>query len=213
MTTDRFVHLINRTHLIYLGLLPSLATFALVSTYGHPAPLLLLVGGVIVTGVYLAASFSYTVLPSSVIGSLWALLDGPLFALTARGWEGTPWSFFVEGFLIDALALWTAILGLTLVSSAPSPGQRAASFGLALVAIGALLSLFVPYGRDALLGHWSRLGWILAGVVETTVVLYQMLNTGQPVRMDVDAAGIYIAVMVVIWVGAMCAGAAIYGAR
>lgn len=207
---DRVLAAVNRIHLIYLGLMPPLATFALVRTYGHRAPALLLSGGIVVTAVYLAASYSYTMLPGSIPASLWALLDGPLFALTARASSPCAWSFVIEGFLIDAVALWLAILALTLVSDAPSPWQRGASFLLALIALGSLISLFFPYLVDtATSGGWS-LCWIAVGVVETTFVLYRLLDAGKPVRLDDDVAGVYIAVMVVIWVIAMSAGVALH---
>ncbi len=205
-TQDRVVAVVNRIHLVYLGLMPSLATFALVKTHGHRAPALLFFGGIVVTAVYLAASHSYTVLPSSIPASLWALVDGPLFALAARASSPSAWSFAIEGFLIDAVALWLAILALTLVSGAPSPWQRGASFGLALVALACLLSLFVPYALDTAASGWWSISWVGAGVLETTIVLYRLLSTGEPIRPETDVAGIYIAVMTMIWVTAMSAG-------
>ncbi len=72
---DRLLAAVNRTHLIYLGLLPSLATYALVRMCGHGAPALLFLGGIVVTAVYLAACYSYTTLSGSIPASLWALLD------------------------------------------------------------------------------------------------------------------------------------------
>ncbi len=203
-------HIVNRIHLVYLGLLPSLTTFFLVRRYGHRAPFALFIGGIIVTAVYLAASYSYTMLPSSALASCWALVDGPLFALVGRSWQAPAWTFIVEGFFIDAVALWLAILALCLVSPAPSSWQRGASFCLALIALASLLSLFVPYTTDLWDGRLLRLGWLLVGVVETTALLYRLLDGGNPIRPDVDRAGLYVAVLTVAWVIAMSAGMALH---
>ena len=43
----RLTHLIGRTHLIYLGLLPALATFAVLRAYSYGAYFLLFLGGVV----------------------------------------------------------------------------------------------------------------------------------------------------------------------
>jgi len=206
-------HIVNRIHLVYLGLLPSLTTFFLVRRYGHGAPFALFIGGVIVTAVYLATSYSYMVLPSSLLASLWTLVDGPLFALAGRSWQAPAWTFIVEGFFIDAAALWLAILALCLVSPAPSRGQRVASFSLALIALASLLSLLVPYATEIWDGRMLRLGWLLVGVVETTAMLYRLLDNDNLVRSDVDRAGLYVAVLTVVWVIAMSAGMALHGAR
>jgi hypothetical protein len=206
------VRVINHIHLVYLGVLPALTTFFLVRRYGHPAPFALFIGGIVVTAVYLAASYSYTALPASVLASVWALVDGPLFALASRSWHTPAWAFIVEGFFIDAVALWLAILALCLVSPAPSPWQRGASFFLALIALAALLSLFVPYATDVLELRAARLGLRLIGIAEATAVLYRLLNAGDLVRADFDRAGIYVGSLVVLWVIGMSAGMALYGA-
>ncbi|HID64751.1 MAG TPA: hypothetical protein EYP49_18695, partial [Anaerolineae bacterium] len=64
---SRLVHTINRVHLIYLGLLPSLATFVLLRRYGNRWPFLIFIGGVALVSVYLTVVYHYTHLPSSVV--------------------------------------------------------------------------------------------------------------------------------------------------
>ena len=59
----RLLRVVDYAHLVYLGVLPSLATFSLLYAYGHPAPLLLFLAGTAAVGVYLAAVYSYTPRP------------------------------------------------------------------------------------------------------------------------------------------------------
>ena len=180
MKKIQFVRIVNRIHLIYLGLLPSLATWALLWRYGYPWPFLLFIGGVAMTGVYLVSVYHYTPLPSSLPGSLWVLCDGPLFALAAQGatlsGRNITLSSAIEGFLIDGLALWLTILLLTLLSSRPSPGQRVASLGLGGVVLGVILSLFWPYVSETLWGSWMRVGWLLGGMVEGMLARYRLMQ-------------------------------------
>ena len=207
---QRVVQIANQVHLVYLGLLPSVATFVLLQTYGHQAPFLLLIGGVVLTAVYLAVTYSYARLPTSVPASLWALIDGPLFALAAPRTAKGPLSFAVNGFLIDAVAFWCAIVVLAFVASEPLPWQRVASVGLGLLALAALASLAAPYVLHILeTSTWATL-WLPLGILEGTALIYPLLHAGDLERADGDGAGVYIAVMIVIWVAAMCAGVALH---
>ena len=207
---DRVVKIANQVHLIYLGLLPSAATFVLLLTYGHRAPSLLFIGGVVLTAVYLAVTYSYTRLPTSIPASLWALLDGPLFALAAPKAVTVPFPFAVNGFLIDGMAFWCAIIVLALVAPDPLPWQRVASVGLGLLALAALASLAAPYVGQAVGSAGWAAAWLLVGILEGIALIYPLLRSGDLVRSDVDGAGTYIAVMIVIWVAAMCAGLAFH---
>ena len=208
----RLVQIANRVHLVYLGLLPSAATLVLLLTYGHRAPFLLLIGGVVLTAVYLAVTYTYTRLPTSLPASLWALLDGPLFALAAPNSAAGPLSFAVNGFLIDGVAFWCAIVVLAFVATQPLPWQRVASVGLGLVALAALASLAAPYVRQTIeTSGWATL-WLPVGILEAAALIYPLLRGGDVERADVDRAGVYIAVMIVLWVAAMCAGLALHAA-
>jgi len=205
--SKKLVTYVNRVHLIYLGLLPSLATLAVLRIYGHPQPFLLFVCGVAAVSVYLAVIYSYARLPETLPLSLLVLLDGPLFALVSWASGQGAWPLFaVEGFLVDGIAVWLAILGLSLVSPEPTPEQRVATVGIMLAALGITLSLFWPYVRDVLWGQWFQVSWLAGGVAEGIFVWGRLLNAQALARKDEDAAGLYIAILVMVWVGCMIAG-------
>jgi hypothetical protein len=206
------IHLVNRVHLVYLGVLPSLATFAMLHRYGYRWPFLLFIGGVAMMGVYLVSVYYYTRLPPSVPVSLWVLLDGPLFALAAQGFRTCDLSFAIEGFLIDGLALWLTILALALTSPLPSPGQRAASLGIGLVALGVILSLFWPY-VSGMWGNWFWLIWLVVGIVEGGVARYGLLKSGAAVRLEEDGSILYVALLVMLWVVVMNVSIALHNGR
>jgi len=199
----RLARTVGKAHLIYLGLLPSLATFALLYTYGHPAPLLLFFGGTVAVSVYLAVIISYTPLPSSTALSLFVMLDGPAWVLLSLlSKEVTLPVFAVEGFLVEGTAIWVSTLVLALRSYKPTRGQRVASVALMLVALAATASLVSPYVRDVLWGEWLSLTWLGLGVVEALIVNYKLLERDAVVR-DSDSSAIYIAVLVMVWVGSL----------
>jgi hypothetical protein len=195
--------MIGKAHLVYLGLLPSFATFALLYAYGHPALPLLFLGGTVAVGVYLAVIISYTPTPSSVPLSLFVMLDGPAWVLLSLASKelALP-SFAIEGFLVDGTAIWLSTLVLALRSYKPTRGQRVASVAFMLVALAATASLVWPYLRDVLWGEWLSVLWLGLGVVEALVVNYKVLERDEVVR-DSDSGGIYIAVMVMVWVGSL----------
>lgn len=211
---ERIGQTVGHLHLIYLGLLPSLATFAVVRTYGYPMPFLLFVVGVAAVGVYLAAVYNYTRLPQSKIGNLTALLDGPLFILVARRLSfAMPLGFAIEGYLVDGLAVWLGILWLALTSSLPTRNQRAASIAIMSAILAITVSLVWPYVRDVLWGTWESLGWLSLGLVEATAVRTRLLRSG-PTQRSVDDKGIlYIALLTLAWVGAMFTGVVLHDIR
>jgi hypothetical protein len=201
------MEVIGRFHLIYLGLLPSLATFALLRVYGFAYPFVLFIVGTAVVSVYLAATYSYTRLPQSLGANLFVLLDGPFFALL--GWGGqsaSPLAFAIEGFLVDGTAVWLAILGLSIASTLPTPGQRAASIGIMVAGLGVVTAVFWPYLRDNLWGHWFQAGALVAGIGEAMFVWYRLLQAEATVRGNDDGSILYIALLILVWVGAMIAG-------
>jgi hypothetical protein len=198
---------LGKAHLIYLGLLPSVATFALLYTYGHPAPFLLFLGGIVAVSVYLAVIISYTAIPSSPWLSLLILLDGPAWAtlslLSKR--VGLP-VFAIEGFLIDGTAIWLSTLFLALRSYKPTTGQRVASVALMIVALAATTSLVWPYLQDVLWGEWLSLLWLGLGIIEALIVNYKLLERDVVVR-NSDSSTLYIAVLVMVWVGSLVGNA------
>ena len=64
----QFIRLVGRAHLLYLGLLPSLATFALLRTYGCPARFMLFIAGVAAVGIYLLHRQSKEVRRQTIVG-------------------------------------------------------------------------------------------------------------------------------------------------
>lgn len=210
MPTDRFklrlTSILGHAHLIYLCLLPTLSTFAVLYVYGHPVPLLLFIGGTAAVGVYLAVTVSYT-RPSKSIG--WALLvlfDGPVWALlSVFSKDVTSMGFAIEGFLVDGVAIWLSILILALHSEKPTRRQRIASVGFMLVALAATLSLIWPYYRDNLNGEWLSLGLLAAGILEAAIVHSKVLKKDEVIR-DSDTTAGFIIVFILLWVGSMNVG-------
>ena len=209
----RPIKIVGRAHLIYLGLLPSLATLAVLHMYGYPLPFLLFTVGVAAVGVYLAVTWSYTALPNSVLGNLWGLLDGPLFVLLGRrGAPGGALGFAIEASMIDGIAIWAAILWLSAVSAKPTPGQRVASLGIMVAILAMIGSLFWPYVRDVLWGDWLLVASLAVGCAESVFFRVRMLDAEAVVREDMDASTLYIAGLVMLWVASMIAGMVIHEA-
>lgn len=206
MKRPHVVQFINWLHRLYLGLLPSLATFVLLRRYGYRWPFLLFIGGVALIGVYLAVIYYLTPLPDSVPRSLWVWLDGPLFAVVAQGVGSIDLGFFIKGFFIDALALWLAILLLALLSSRPTSGQRTGSLGISVGVLGVILSLFWPYVIETLWQDRLRMVWLLAGIIEGAMVRYRLLQTDESIQADEEGGILYIALLLLLWVGALSAG-------
>ena len=200
---QRFARFIGQAHLIYLGLLPSFATFALLYTYGHPAPFLLFLGGTVAVSVYLAVIVAYTPLPTSPVLSLIIMFDGPAWVLLSLlSKEVVLPGFAIEGFLIDGTAVWVSTLYLAVSSYKPTPGQRRASVAFMLVALAATASLAFPYLRDVLWGEWLSMMWLGLGIVEASIITFKVLEQDVPVRND-DTNAIYIAVLIMVWVGSL----------
>jgi hypothetical protein len=199
--------LLGKAHLIYLGLIPSVATFALLYNYGHPAPFLLFLGGTVAVSVYLAVIVSYTAIPTSPWLSLLILLDGPAWAtislLSKKVWLPV---FAIESFLIDGTAIWLSTFLLALRSYKPTTGQRVASVALMIVALLATASLVWPYLRDVLRGQWLSLIWLGLGVIEALIVNYKLIERDEVIRNN-DISSVYIAVFVMIWVGSLVGNA------
>ena len=207
----QLLQVIDRFHLLYLGLLPCLATVAVLRAYSYPLPFLLFIFGVAGVGIYLAVTWRYTSVPSSPLVGLWMLLDGPLFVLVGgRGEQVVPLGFAVEAFFVDGLAIWSAILFLAMVSWKPTRGQRVASIVILVVVLGVTGTLFWPYVRDVIWGRWLLVASLAAGFAEGTYMRVRTLDTGAVVRETGDRDILYIAGLVMLWVASMIAGMALY---
>jgi hypothetical protein len=202
----RLTKILGHAHTVYLGLLPALATFSLLYLYGHPAPLLLFIGGTAAVAVYLAVVSSYTPMPTSLGWALLVLLDGPLWALLSLlSKKITPFAFAIEGFLVDGTAIWIAILILALRSQLPTKEQRVASVLFMLAALGATASLVWPYCREAFSEQWLSAGLLVAGVIESTIVRFKVLKEDKVLR-GADATTTYLIVLLLAWVASMILG-------
>ncbi|MCP4542724.1 MAG: hypothetical protein GY832_36845 [Chloroflexi bacterium] len=202
---DRIHRIVERVHLIYLGLLPALATFAVLAAYGHPVILLVFLGGIVAVSVYLAVVVSYTRSPSSLAVTLFILLDGPVCAVLAQLSGGAPYAFAINSFLVDGLAVWVAIVWLAVTTSRPTEGQRIATVFFALVAVVTVISVFWPYLRESVLGEWNRLGWLLIGMIEAVIARHYLLKADDVVR-DQDISVPYILILLFVWIAALTAG-------
>ncbi|MCA9971658.1 MAG: hypothetical protein KC425_15645 [Anaerolineales bacterium] len=203
---NRHADTLDRIHLLYLGLLPALATAAALQRDGYRFPFLLFIAGVAAVGVYLAATYSYTPRPKSLPATLWVLLDGPLFVLAGRGVAERPFAFAIDAFLVDGSALWLAILWLALFSDLPGRGQRTASVGIMLVALGVTASLFWPYLQESFGGRPLPLAGLLFGIAEGAFMRVRLLGKGAVLRPESDFSILYIALLVMAWVGALALG-------
>lgn len=200
---SRLTFILGHIHLIYLGLLPALATFGLLYTYGYPTPLFifLLIGGTTAVGVYVAVLFYYTPRPISLGWAIFVLLDGPVCALLSLYSKRVfPLGFAVEAFIVDGTAICLAILAIAYRRG----GARAAE-GWMLLALAVTASLVWPYFRDDLWGRWVSLGLLGGGMLEAAFVRYKQMERDEAPRHS-DAIAAYIVVLLLLWVGAMIAG-------
>jgi hypothetical protein len=200
---SRLTLILGHVHLIYLGILPALATFGLLYTYGYPSPLFifLLIGGTAAVSVYVVVLFSYAPLPPSLGWAIFVLLDGPMCALLSLSSKRVfPLGFAVEAFIVDGIAVCLSILVI-----AYKWGGANAAVGWMLLALTATASLVWPYFRDDLWGQWVSLGLLVGGILEATLVRSQQLERDEAARHP-DTVAVYIVILLLTWVGAMIAG-------
>lgn len=202
---------LENAHLFYLGLLPALATFALLRQYGHPAPFWLFLGGTVAVSVYLAVVAHYTSPPGSVIQGVLVLLDGPLWLLASHFTAARPvltLGFAVETFVLEGSAVWLAILWLAFTSPWPTRGQRWASAGLMLIAAGVIGALAWPYLQTAF-GVGLRGFWLLAGILQAVIVRVKVL--ARDPRNAHDGSILYIVGGIAAWIAALSLGIVLHG--
>ncbi len=195
---------IESARLVYLGLLPALATFAVLTVYGHRFPFLVFLGGIVVVSVYLAVVVSYTRSSSPAV-ALFTLLDGPLCALLAQLAGGNPYSFAIDSFLVDGITIWLAIVWLAVTTSRPTKEQRISTVFFALAAVGTVFSVFWPYARESVWGEWGKLCWLTIGIVEAIITHHYLLKADEVAR-DEDVSVPYIVILLFVWIAALIAG-------
>ena len=208
MWLDRVRRAVENVHLVYLGLLPALATFSLLVVYGHPAPMVLFLSGVAAVSVYLVVVFNYTRPARSLKTALFILLDGPFWTVLSTLAGGPSFSFAADAFLIDGVAIWLAIVWLAVGTSRPSKEQRIATIGFALFAVGGMLFAFWPYLREYVLGEWVRSFSVGMGLVEAVVARHCLLEVDEPVRGEKCME--YILILLSVWIVAFCVGNILY---
>jgi hypothetical protein len=211
-TDGRLLRALDRAHVVYLGILPVVATFSLLYAYGHPAPMLLFLAGTAAVSVYLAATYAFTPRPRNVFVALFVLLDGPAWAaLSLFLKDARPLAFAVNGFLVDGTAVWVSVLVLALRSDLPTREQRWASVGIMLVALAAVYSLAWPYCRDLSHGRWGAASLFLLalGAAQGALTRYSLYE-GERVVRDENANAAYIVVFIVAWIASLMAGNALH---
>src|SRR4051812_12675203 len=170
---------IGYIHLVYLGLLPSLATFTLLYKYGYPIPLLLFLGGAVAVSVYIAVILFYTPMPGSVGWGLWILLDGPiLVVLSLLTKKSFAIDYVVEGFIVEGTAIWLSIL----ILAARFPRQRLAAIGYMLLSLTVSLSLVYPYFQNTIHDQWASFSLLAIGIVESFGVRFKQLRRDEKGR-------------------------------
>ncbi|KAA3661206.1 MAG: hypothetical protein DWQ04_17095 [Chloroflexi bacterium] len=205
------INIVGWVYLIYLALLPSLATFATMRTYGwwygDFKIMIAFLVGIGAVGVFVAAIWSYQPLPNSLLRLLFLLLDGPLFVLLSQGRGVNPWAFAIEGYLVDGTAVWLAIFWLALRSSKPTPGQRKASMAIMLALIMGIWGFFWPYLQAELTG-W-RVAWLMVGAIEGTLIRYVPFKKEAVLRGE-QIAPMLIVVFVLLFIAALFGGNVFY---
>jgi hypothetical protein len=203
---EKLVRIIGKIYLFYLGVLPALATFAILWAYSYPWFFCLFLGGVAGVGVYLATVMSYTPIPKSLPWLLLALLDGPLFVLISLRNNFHPLAFAIEGYLIDGTAIWLSILFLAFVSDLPTREQRIASIAIMFVILGLMGSIFWPYWQEYLWGNWTRIFWLATGVGQATWLNFGRFQRAEVLRQESDGGILFIVGSLMVWLLALIVG-------
>jgi hypothetical protein len=171
---------------------------------------LLFFGGIVAVSVYLAVVISYTRPARSLGVALFVLLDGPFWVLLSRSTSSIELlSFAIDGFLVDGVAIWLAIVGLAITTSRPSQEQRIATVGLALLAVSSIMFAFRPYLQEQVLGQGVRALGLVLGMMEAVIARQYLLEADEVVR-DEMTVGAYIVVLLFLWIIALSAGNIIY---
>jgi hypothetical protein len=205
--TTKIRALVHTIYIIYLGLLPALATFVLLRRYGYSLPLLLFLGGTVAAAVYIAVVNYYTPPPRSIAAGLFVLFDGPIWvAFSMLSKHSIPAGAVIEGFIVEGTAIWLSIF----VLAAKFPRQRLAAIGYMLLSLAITASLVYPYFRDNLQGQAVSLSLLGFGIVETFAARFSQLKRDEEGRdgrdIDPDKGVAFIIIMIVVWAAAMIAG-------
>lgn len=146
---------------------------------------------------------------NSLGAALFVLLDGPFWAVLSCAAGGVLFSFAIDAFLIDGVTIWLAIVWLAISTSRPSRGQRIATIGFALIAVGSVLFAFWPYLCENVFGDWVRLLFLVLGVVDAFIARHYLLKVDHVVR-DTISSAMYIVILLFVWIVAFGVGNILY---
>lgn len=211
MKNNLLIGRLGKFYLFYLGILPVLATFAIVHANGLRWPMLIFLGGTGAVGVYLAATYSYTRLPDKVFPLLIMLLDGPLFVILSLRDGLNPLAFAIEGYLLDGTAIWISILVLAFISPLPTRDQRFWSIVFMIIAVAVNMALFWPYLQQFIGENWGHLIWLGVGFIEAAIASFMLVSKDAVARSG-DGSILYIGLLVMLWVVALFLGNILYEA-
>ena len=203
--TERLIPILQHIYLFYLGLLPAVATFAILAIYGHPAPFFVFIGGVMEVGVYLAVVANYVRVPQSVWGCLLVLLDGPGWVLMSLLRGGNPLAYPIESFLVEGLVILAVILWLSLTTPLIKGRERIMPVVFMLFAILVALSLFWPYLHDEVLTDGWKVLLLSLGAIQAVGMHFYVLKRDVMARNPDDSIG-FILILLILWIIAMFAG-------
>ena len=206
---------LETVYILYLGLIPAFGSFAGVALYDRSAPpswlvLVLLIGGVVAVGVYLAMLTSYVGFPTSPWLGLVLLLDGPaqIGLSVALREQGTIWHLFGEMLLVETAPIYAAIFVWALHSDKPTRDQRIGSMILMVLALAPVVYLVGP-------PTWSsiRTDLPIAALPLVTALATGLYANYRYVRRDEVVRGPNDATLVIVgflflWITALCVGVA-----
>lgn len=205
-------------NLVWIGLLPAIATFGVVQQYGGPGlggsgesarPVIAIVGFAAVA-VELAALVTYTRFPSSVLTAIFVLVDGPALALLSCRSDPSVFDFAVRSFAIDGTAVWLAIAALALTTR-KLVGRRAVPVAIMAGMIACTLAVLAPYLAHRVPRTFDSLGPLVGGLIWSSVVNYRVLASDEIVREGGSGASMgYVLGLAALWLVAYGLGVALH---
>ncbi len=204
-----WTHRLGQVRFVYLGVLPSVATFALVvrggPTDGVLGMLLFVAGGVFVACYLWALTFQGE--PKSWLVAAVQLFAGPCFALASRpAGEDLP-ALAIRAFLIDGVAMVVALvwLGWTTRPMAGTAPRLVLTFGAAGL-LAAVTPLFWPLWHEGDLAHWREWLPLALGVGQSAVFDMRGLKKEQSGETDAFDAGASLGPLLLLWIVSLMAG-------
>ena len=194
---------ITQIHLIYLSLLPAVATFLILGIFKiFLHPMLLLVVGTAAVGIVLAVSTSYYKASSNPWKNLIVLFDAPLWACATLFFGGSLATAITEDIIVEMFGILLGLFAVVLSSPVPTRGQRIASFFAVGLPLLGILYVIWQYAVAYIFPVQGRV-WILVAAILQGTIMQFLLTWDDDVQRDSSG---YIVVGVVAWLAAMFAG-------